>query len=64
LAEEGLFTRESVVVLNETGPVRDYRQPYVEQWLVGLEKQFGTSVKLEALYARRTNRDMVALVDV
>lgn len=63
MSEQGLFTKESIVVLNETGPVVDYRQPYVEQWLVGFEKQFASSVKLEALYTRRSNRDMIALVD-
>jgi Carboxypeptidase regulatory-like domain len=63
LAALGLFTRESVVALNETGPVEDYHQPYVGEWLVGLEKQFGRSAKLELVYTRRTNHDMVALVD-
>jgi len=63
LASQGLYTRESLVTLNETGPVLDYRQPYVDQWLVALEKQFSGFVKLEALYTRRSNRDMVALVD-
>jgi len=63
LADGGLFTRESVITLNETGPVVKYQQPYVDQWLVGLEKQFGSSVKLELLYTRRSNRDMLALVD-
>lgn len=63
LAEQGLFTRESVITLNETGTVLDYRQPYIDQWLVGFEKQFGSSVKLELLYTRRSNRDMIALVD-
>ncbi len=63
LAELGLFTHESTVVLNETGPVVDYNQPYIDQWLIGLEKQFGNSVKLEMLYTRRTNHDMIALVD-
>ena len=63
LAALGLFTRESVISLNETGPVADYDQPYIDQWLVGFEKQFGQSVKVEALYTRRTNHDMIALVD-
>jgi hypothetical protein len=63
LAAEGLFTRESVVSLNETGPLLDYSQPYIDQWLVGVEKQFGSAVKIEALYTRRENKDMVALVD-
>ena len=63
LADLGLFSRQSVVSLNETGPVLDYDQPYIDQWLVGFEKQFGNSVKVEALYTRRTNHDMIALVD-
>ncbi len=63
LAQQGLFTRESTISLNETGPVVDYSQPYVDQWLVGIQKQFGSSVQFEALYTRRTNHDMIALVD-
>jgi hypothetical protein len=63
MAAEGLFRKDGEVVLNETGPVVDYRQPYVDQWLVGLEKQLGNWGKAEAVYTRRANRDMVALVD-
>ena len=63
LAAVGLFTKESVESLNETGPVEGYHQPYIDEWLVGLEKQVGSSVKLDLLYTRRTNRNMVALVD-
>lgn len=63
LAAQGLFTHESTLSLNETGPVVDYHQPYVSQWLVGLQKQFGSAVQFEALYTRRGNRDMIALVD-
>jgi hypothetical protein len=63
LAEQGIFEHRSTEVLNETGPVVDYRQPYIDQWLVGFEKQFGGSAKIELLYTRRTNHDMVALVD-
>jgi hypothetical protein len=63
LGAQGLFTRESVVTLNETGPALDYRQPYIDQWLVALEKQFSGFVKMEALYTRRSNKNMVALVD-
>jgi hypothetical protein len=59
----GVFTKESAIFLNETGPVTGYRQPYIDQWLVGLERQFGRSVKFEALFTRRTNHDMIALVD-
>lgn len=63
LAEQGIFRRESVVAYNETGRVENYKQPYIEQWLVAVEKQFGYGVKMEALYTRRSNRNMVALVD-
>jgi len=59
----GKFQKDGEIVLNETGPVLDYSQPYVDQWLVGLEKQVGNWMKVEALYTRRNNRDMVALVD-
>jgi hypothetical protein len=57
------FTKQGEVVLNEMGPVEDYRQPYVDQWLVGFEKQVGNWMKFEALYTHRSNHDMVALVD-
>ncbi len=64
LAETGDFRFDAQEVLNETGPVQDYRQPYVDQWLVGLEKQVGDWLKFEALYTQRTNHDMIALVDL
>jgi hypothetical protein len=63
MAEQGQFVKQGEVILNETGPVENYRQPYVDQWLVGLEKQVGNWLKMEALYTRRVNKDMVALVD-
>ena len=63
LALEGKFRKNGEIVLNETGPVLDYRQPYVDQWLVGFEKQVGNWMKIEALYTRRSNHHMVALVD-
>ena len=63
LAALGLFTREAVESLNETGPVEDYRQPYLDEWLIGVEKQFGHSAKLSFVYTRRSNHNMVALVD-
>lgn len=59
-----LFFKQGEVVLNETGPLLNYKQPYVDQWLVGLEKQISHWGKVEAVYVRRSNRDMVALVDV
>jgi hypothetical protein len=64
LALEGGFVKSGEIVLNETGPVQDYRQPYVDQWLIGIEKQVSNWLKFEGLYTRRSNRDMVALVDL
>lgn len=57
------FRKQGEIILNEMGPVENYKQPYVNQWLVGLEKQVGNWMKIEALYTRRSNHDMVALVD-
>jgi hypothetical protein len=64
MIEAGQLLFQRRIILNESGPVRDYRQPYVDQWLAGVEKAFGTDVKLEALYINRRNRNMVSLVDV
>ncbi len=64
LAEEETFVKRGEIILNETGPVQDYKQPYLDQWLIGLEKQVGNWMKFEALYTRRVNKDMVALVDL
>lgn len=63
LAEERIFRRESVIALNESGPVVNYRQPYVDQWLVAVERSLGWGAKISALYTQRRNHDMVALVD-
>jgi hypothetical protein len=63
LIEEGQLTLQRTVVLNESGPVVDYSQPYVNQWLVGAEKSFGSNIKIEGVYLNRTNHNMVALVD-
>ena len=35
----------------------------MDQWLVALEKQFSNWGKVEVIYTRRSNKDMVALVD-
>ena len=64
MAQTGEFVKQGEVILNETGPVLNYKQPYVDQWLVGLEKQVGNWLKMEAVYTHRVNKDMVALVDL
>jgi hypothetical protein len=47
----------------QTAPVTDYNQPYVEQFIVGLEKKLSETTKLELVYVNRRNRDVLALVD-
>jgi hypothetical protein len=64
LARDGVFRFREEVRLNQTGPVDPgYRQPAVDQVVVGLEQQIGRWVKAEVVYVNRTNRNMVALVD-
>ncbi len=63
LAAQGLFELVKTVSLSETGPAEGYRQPYVDQVVAGLEKTFGDAWKAQALFLRRRNRNMVALVD-
>jgi hypothetical protein len=46
-----------------TGRVEGYRQPYVDQTVVAIEKSFGSSWKAELTYTHRKNRDIVGLVD-
>ncbi|HUR92135.1 MAG TPA: carboxypeptidase regulatory-like domain-containing protein [Gemmatimonadaceae bacterium] len=50
-------------IMNESGRVENYRQPYVEQAIIGFEKTFGPRWKAEALYTNRINRDIAGLVD-
>jgi hypothetical protein len=63
LAASGRLVMVEEVRQNQTGPVVDYRQPYVDQLVVGLEKQLGRWWKAEMVYVDRRNRNMVALVD-
>lgn len=51
------------LILNESGQVEHYRQPYVDQAMLGLEKTLGASWKLEVTYTNRRNGDIVGLVD-
>jgi hypothetical protein len=50
-------------ILNEAGPVENYRQPYVQQAVLSVEKRFGPRWKLELSYTNRINKDIVGLVD-
>lgn len=64
LVAAGQMTLEERIRLNESGPVVDYHQPYIDQWLVGMEKMFyKRRWKFTGVYINRRNRDMVGLVD-
>ena len=57
------WTRAQVIRLNEVGRVEDFKEPYLEQAVVGLEKTWGSRIKTEAVFVRRRNKNMVAVVD-
>ncbi len=57
----GTYYAESI--LNEAGRVVNYRQPFVDQAVLGLEKAFGPNWKLVLTYTNRVNKDIVGLVD-
>ena len=59
----GFGTFYDELILNESGRVEHYRQPYVDQAMLGLEKSIGDSWKLEVTYINRRNGDIVGLVD-
>jgi hypothetical protein len=63
LALSGQLRLQEEVRLNQTGPVDGWRQPYVDQLVVGLERQLGRWWKAELVYVNRRNGDMAALVD-
>ena len=63
LAASGQWRFQEQITLDQTGPVENYRQPYVDQLVVGVEKQLGRWFKAEAVYVNRSNGNMVALVD-
>jgi hypothetical protein len=50
-------------ILDVSGRVDGYRQPYVDQAMLALEKGFGDRWKAEAIYVHRRNGDIVGLVD-
>ncbi|HEU4994553.1 MAG TPA: carboxypeptidase regulatory-like domain-containing protein [Gemmatimonadaceae bacterium] len=62
-AGSGFSTFFDENILDESGRVERYRQPYVDQAVLGLEKSFGSSWKVEAAYTQRRNGDIVGLVD-
>lgn len=63
LAAIGLFRLEETNRLDQAGRVEGYRQPFVEQTALSLEKAFGSRWKAGLVYIYRENRDLVSLVD-
>ena len=59
----GLYRFEEQVRLDQSGRVEHYRQPYVDQAMLSLERSFGSRWKVGVVYVHRRNHDMVALVD-
>lgn len=57
------FTVYDEQILDESGRVDGYRQPYVDQTVLGLEKTFGPTLKLEVGYTHRRNGNIVGLKD-
>jgi hypothetical protein len=63
LVAAGQLTLVDEERLNEEGPVVNYRQPYIDQLVVAVERSIGSHWKAQAVYAGRRNRRLVALVD-
>jgi hypothetical protein len=59
----GFSSFPSISILDATGRVEGYKQPYVDQSVFALEKSFGDSWKAEVLYTRRFNGDIAGIVD-
>jgi len=57
------FTNFAETILNEAGRVDNYKQPYIDQIVLGIEKTFGDRWKMELGYTNRVNKDIVGLVD-
>jgi hypothetical protein len=55
--------RAQTIRLNEVGRVEHFKEPYIEQGLLALEKSWGTRLRTEAVFVRRRNKNMVAVVD-
>lgn len=57
------WRKAQTIRLNEVGRVENFKEPYVEQGIIGLEKTWGSRIRTEAVFIRRRNKNMVAVVD-
>jgi hypothetical protein len=62
-AGSGFSTYFAEETLDETGRVENYKQPYVDQSTLGVEKSIGQRWKTQIVYTHRRNRDIVGLID-
>ncbi len=50
-------------LFNEASAIEDYRQPYMDQITIGVEKAINRNLKAEVVYINRRNRAVLSLVD-
>lgn len=50
-------------IFNEAKGFENYKQPYMDQMTLGLEKSLNSHLKAEVLYITRVNKSVLALVD-
>jgi hypothetical protein len=50
-------------LFNEARAIENYRQPYMEQATLGVEKAIGRRYRAEVVYVNRRNKDVLSLVD-
>lgn len=63
MAAIGQFRLLEFDQLDQSGPVRNYHQPYVDQLVVGLEADPTPHLHFSATFVARDNHDIIALVD-
>ncbi len=55
--------RPGASIFQEAKGFENYRQPYMDQWTIGLEKSITSRLKAEVLFVARENKSILALVD-
>jgi hypothetical protein len=63
LAALGQFRLLEYDQLNQEGVVKDYHQPYVDEFVIGVHGDPTPELHFEASYAQRQYRNIIALVD-
>lgn len=55
--------QQGTTLFNEANRFENYKQPYMDQITVGIERSLGSRMKGEMIYVRRVNKNVLALVD-